>query len=101
VCSGGRCRACGSPGQPCCASETCLSGNTCAGGTCAACGARDGICCTDPLQFPYPCENPNSCVAGRCVACGYANERCCAGSSCGTGYTCDARTNVCVRRLMP
>jgi hypothetical protein len=106
--------ACGLPGQPCCARNTCSGGGcclfdhcvapgaacghglegTCANGACGACGGAGQACCAGAT-----CTAPGViCQGGACVTCGQrAGDPCCDDGSCSApGTFCDRYwSNLC------
>jgi hypothetical protein len=90
VCSGGGfCTFCGGPGQPCCAGDSCDPGGVCSGGSCAPCGVVGQLCCAGDS-----CDPGGVCSGGSCAPCGGLGQACCAGSSCSAGSVCSG--NLCI-----
>lgn len=87
VCQSGTCRACGTIGQPCCASNVCSSG-TCTSGTCQATAAMGGV--------GAPCSDfATHCTGDTCIlalsapwTAGYCSVANCTATSCPSGSSC-------------
>jgi fibro-slime domain-containing protein len=84
TCQAGRCSACGSATQPCCA-NLCYDGLLCKSGTCTACGGLGQACC-ETGTGAGTCQTGMTCApSGVCSRCGGLGENCCAGSTCSEG----------------
>ncbi len=87
TCQAGRCSACGSASQPCCA-NLCYEGLLCKGGACTGCGGLGQSCCaggtaTSACQTGMACTSSGS--SGVCSQCGSLGDICCAANACNQG----------------